>query len=69
MARVPNGWENRAMKTEPNTTERTETPANPGSLPIGKPQREIDPRDETIRLLNQGLSHALDELSALSEAA
>jgi len=36
---------------------------------IAELERQIDQRDETIRLLNEALSRALDELSMLNEAA
>lgn len=32
-------------------------------------EAEVDQRDETIRLLNEALSRALDELNALDKAA
>jgi hypothetical protein len=36
---------------------------------IGELSREIDERDETIRLLNEALSRALDELTGEDRAA
>ena len=59
------GGQNRRMKNE--------APAEPTKIRTPRPRiadlvREIDERDETIRLLNEALSKALDELR-LSEAA
>ncbi len=36
---------------------------------VAELEEEIDERDETIRLLNEALSRALDELAALDRAA
>jgi uncharacterized coiled-coil protein SlyX len=36
---------------------------------IAELEAQVDERDETIRLLNEALSRALDELNALDEAA
>jgi hypothetical protein len=36
---------------------------------VAELEAEIDERDETIRLLNEALSRALDELAALDRAA
>ncbi len=52
---------------------KQEVPAEPTKIRIPRPRiaelrREIDQRDETIRLLNAALSKALDDLR-LSEAA
>lgn len=57
--------QNRLMKREAST--------EPTKIRIPRPritdlQEQIDERDETIRLLNEALSKALDEL-ALNEAA
>ena len=42
--------------------ERLDTPTPPEPLRIGDLERLIDERDETIRLLTEALSRALDEL-------
>jgi hypothetical protein len=55
------------MKTNTKTT--AESPGSAKPLPVNKLQREIEARDETIRLLNEALSQALDELNALHAAA
>jgi hypothetical protein len=60
-------WENLAMDNE--------RPAEHEGIVTKKParivelEREMDERDETIRMLNEALSHALDELAAMPEAA
>jgi hypothetical protein len=60
--------ENRCMdkreKTANATTPPTSNPVRSTSL-----KAQIEQRDETIRLLNEALSQALDELNALRLAA
>ncbi len=46
-----------------------EANASPAPASVGELQRLIDERDETIRLLNQALSRALDELDRAAQAA
>ena len=57
------------MKTTRKSATPTPAAASPQNLAVSKPQHEIDSLDETIRMLNEALSHALDELNALREAA
>jgi len=42
---------------------------NDGAARIAELEALVDERDETIRLLNEALSRALDELTLLDEAA
>jgi hypothetical protein len=66
MAVSPETAQNRPMK--PALT--TETKPNRRKSPrIVQLEAEIDERDKTIRLLNEALSRALDELNMLNEAA
>ncbi|MBI5288344.1 MAG: hypothetical protein HY873_05175 [Chloroflexi bacterium] len=51
------------MKENPRGTRRQ---PRPPSESIGELRHEIDARDETIRLLNEALSQALDELERLN---
>jgi hypothetical protein len=53
-----------------NDTDEQDVAANTQAAKrIAELKDQIDDRDETIRLLNEALSLALDELSALDEAA
>ena len=58
--------DNCSMENEstPNKPPSRRVPARIAELEV-----EIDERDETIRLLNEALSRALDELAALDRAA
>ena len=53
--------ENRGMQ---NATSKQRDPARSAAR-VDALRREIDERDETIRLLNEALSQALDELERL----
>ena len=66
MARGESARDNRRMenKTTPDKPTPRRVPARVTEL-----EAEIDERDETIRLLNEALSRALDEMSALERAA
>ncbi|HYM15739.1 MAG TPA: hypothetical protein VEZ14_09275 [Dehalococcoidia bacterium] len=46
-----------------------DTPPSRKPARIAELEARIDERDETIRLLNEALSRALDELNALPDAA
>lgn len=57
--------QNRRMRTEDEDPKK-----NRGERDrVAELEAELDERDETIRLLNEALSRALDELNALDEAA
>jgi len=56
------------MQNEANAETRKK-PSGRKTPRIAELERQIDQRDETIRLLNEALSRALDELSMLNEAA
>lgn len=60
------GRENRRMETELNEDKQQ---PRPNGDRIAELEAQVDERDETIRLLNEALSRALDELNALDEAA
>lgn len=66
MAARRGSGQNRPMREEtpPARTRPRRKPAR-----IAELEAKIDERDETIRLLNEALSRALDELSALDDAA
>jgi hypothetical protein len=55
------------MEQERQAATEGKTPCKPTRA--GKLQHILDERDETIRLLNEALSHALDELRRTSRAA
>ena len=54
-------------RTQPGTTPATKV--SPPVARIAEMQRLIDDRDETIRLLNEALSLALEELDRAAMAA
>lgn len=55
---------------EPQIKDETATPQpQDGAARIAELEALVDERDETIRLLNEALSRALDELALLDEAA
>jgi len=54
------------MERHQTATEQ-KTPRKP--VRVADLQTMLDDRDETIRLLNEALSHALDELSRTAKAA
>lgn len=57
--------ENRRMQTENEDPKKSRRKRDR----IVELEAEVDQRDETIRLLNEALSRALDELNALDKAA
>lgn len=60
--------QNRPMQD--NAHPQSETKQSRRKTPlIIELEAQIDQRDETIRLLNEALSRALDELNMLNEAA
>ena len=60
-------WENLAMEHEHPAEHEGTVRMKPAR--IVDLERELDERDETIRALNEALSHALDELASMPEAA
>ena len=56
-----------AMDQQRHAAIEQKPPRKP--TPVVELQRMLDERDETIRLLNEALSHALDELRLTSRAA
>ena len=54
---------------EANTTDAPKPRRKEKNDRIGELSRAIDDRDETIRLLNEALSRALDELTGEHRAA
>jgi len=62
------GWrDNRGVMEQRHAAPEAKTPRRPSR--IVEMQRLLDDRDETIRLLNEALSRALDELRLTSRAA
>jgi hypothetical protein len=60
--------QNRRMQNEANPEAGKKQ--SPRKTPrVIELETQIDQRDETIRLLNEALSRALDELNMLNEAA
>lgn len=68
MAANVGGRQNRPMQNEANP-EADKKPSGRKTPRIVELETQIDQRDETIRLLNEALSRALDELNMLNEAA
>ncbi len=63
-------WLETAQNRRMKPAVRPETkPIRRKSPRIVQLEAEVDERDKTIRLLNEALSHALDELNLLNEAA
>jgi len=63
MAGDPARVHNRGMKeTQDALPTPDDAPTRRKSTRISEPEEQIDERDETIRLLNEALSRALDEL-------
>jgi hypothetical protein len=60
--------QNRGMETETNSAPE-EKHGRRKQPRIVEMEAQIDERDETIRLLNEALSRALDELNMLDRAA
>lgn len=56
------------MKTETHAKDTDTKPSGKTSR-VAALQSQIDERDETIRLLNEALSVALDELNGVRKAA
>ncbi len=62
------GWrDNRGVMEQRHAAPELKTPRKPSR--VAEMQGLLDERDETIRLLNEALSRALDELRLTSRAA
>ncbi len=68
MEAVPARRQNRRMQREAKSDAEKKQDGRKAPRII-ELETQIDERDETIRLLNEALSRALDELNALNEAA
>jgi hypothetical protein len=68
MAAAGSGRHNRRMMKQ-QTDTNTAADSRRKSTSISELRALIDQRDETIRLLNEALSRALDELTELDRAA
>jgi hypothetical protein len=69
MAAASRRRHNRGMMNKQTDTNATSQQRKGASITITELRSQIDQRDETIRLLNEALSRALDELTELDRAA
>ncbi len=69
MAGVAARRQNRGMENERTQAEAADARSRRKSPRVIELQAQIDERDEIIRLLNEALSRALDELTDARQAA